>query len=104
MEKIDCRGGFTQIGRVLAHAREENARQKVSALVFVGDSMEEKPAVLYTAAHDGVPVFLFQPCYKSSRLKTAPFLLSNRLVIGGFCLPRSLKISPRLLQESQPTY
>lgn len=60
MEKVDCRTGVTQIGRVLAHAREENARQKVSALVFVGDAMEETPADLYTAARNGVPVFLFQ--------------------------------------------
>ena len=50
MEKVDCRTGVTQIGRVLAHAREENARQKVSALVFVGDAMEETPAELYVAA------------------------------------------------------
>ena len=61
MEKIDCRTGVTQIGRVLAHAREENARQKVSALVFVGDAMEETPAELYVAARElGMPMFLFQ--------------------------------------------
>src|SRR5262245_65373607 len=34
----------------------------------------------------------------------AALMLSNRLVVGGFCLPRSLKISPRLLQETQITY
>src|SRR5215208_2456294 len=42
MQKIDCRGGHTQIGRVLIHARTENERNKVRALVFVGDAMEEK--------------------------------------------------------------
>src|SRR5205085_4361871 len=41
METIDCRGGHTQIGRVLAHARQEIEKAKVQALVFVGDAMEE---------------------------------------------------------------
>src|SRR5256714_13759181 len=41
MEKIDCRGGHTQIGKILAHAKRENEAKKVQALVFVGDGMEE---------------------------------------------------------------
>src|SRR6478752_9775846 len=41
MSGIDCRGGQTQIRKVLNHARQEHARQKVQALVFVGDAMEE---------------------------------------------------------------
>src|SRR5215207_9914744 len=42
MGRIDCRGGHTQIGKVLAHARRETAKAKVQALVFVGDAMEER--------------------------------------------------------------
>ena len=64
MSRIDCRGGHTQIGKVLSHARQENARQKVQALVFVGDAMEEKIDDLCAAAGElgllGVPVFMFQ--------------------------------------------
>jgi hypothetical protein len=64
MSAIDCRGGHTQIGKVLSHARQENARQKVQALVFVGDAMEEKIDDLCAGAGElgllGVPVFLFQ--------------------------------------------
>ena len=41
MARIDCRGGQTQIAKVLAHARRENDRFKVGALVFIGDAMEE---------------------------------------------------------------
>ena len=41
MERIDCRGGHTQIGKVLSHALKEHARGKVNALVFIGDAMEE---------------------------------------------------------------
>ncbi|HZL32127.1 MAG TPA: VWA domain-containing protein [Pseudolabrys sp.] len=64
MSRIDCRGGHTQIGKVLSHARKEHARQRVQALVFVGDAMEEKIDDLSAAAGElgllGVPVFMFQ--------------------------------------------
>jgi hypothetical protein len=64
MTAIDCRGGHTQIGKVLAHARQEHARQRVQALVFVGDAMEEAIDDLCQAAGElgllGVPVFMFQ--------------------------------------------
>lgn len=64
MSRIDCRGGHTQIGKVLSHARKEHARQPVQALVFVGDAMEEKIDDLCAAAGElaliGVPVFMFQ--------------------------------------------
>jgi hypothetical protein len=42
MRTIECRTGYTQIARVLMHAREEHSKAKVSALVFVGDSVEEE--------------------------------------------------------------
>src|SRR6476660_8721184 len=64
MSRIDCRGGQTQIGKVLNHARQEHARRKVQALVFVGDAMEEPIDALCQAAGElgllGVPVFMFQ--------------------------------------------
>ena len=64
MSAIDCRGGHTQIGKVLSHARQEHAKQKVQALVFVGDAMEEGIDDLCVAAGElgilGVPVFMFQ--------------------------------------------
>ena len=64
MAKIDCRGGQTQIGRVLAHAGNEAERGRVGAVVFVGDAMEEALDTLCAKAGPlalrGVPVFLFQ--------------------------------------------
>ncbi len=64
MEKIDCRGGHTQIGKVLAHARRETEQRRVQALVFVGDAMEEPIDDLCAAAGSlgllGVPAFVFQ--------------------------------------------
>jgi hypothetical protein len=64
MTRIDCRGGQTQIGKVLSHTRAEHARQRVQALVFVGDAMEEPLDALCATAGElgllGVPVFMFQ--------------------------------------------
>ena len=61
MRRIRCEAGTTQIGRVLKHVRAEHAQGKVSAAIFVGDAVEEKPGELYDAATGlGVPCFLFQ--------------------------------------------
>jgi hypothetical protein len=64
MSRIDCRGGHTQISKVLSHARQEHAKQRVQAMVYVGDAMEEAVDDLCKAAGElgllGVPVFMFQ--------------------------------------------
>ncbi len=64
MSAIDCRGGHTQISKVLAHAKRETQATKVQALVFVGDAMEEKLDGLCASAGElgllGVPAFMFQ--------------------------------------------
>ncbi len=41
MRQVSCAGGFTQISKVLSHARRESETAKVNALVYVGDCMEE---------------------------------------------------------------
>ncbi len=67
MSRIDCRGGHTQIAKILAHARRENDKAKVGALVFVGDAMEEKLDDLCAGAGElglrSVPAFMFQEGY-----------------------------------------
>ena len=64
MERIECRGGHTQIGKVIAHAKRETALLPVSAVVFVGDAMEESlDELAYEAGELGrlkVPMFVFQ--------------------------------------------
>ena len=64
MRKVSCQGGFTQISKVLSHARHESEAAKVNALVYVGDCMEEDVDRLSQLAGElgliGVPVFLFQ--------------------------------------------
>jgi hypothetical protein len=87
MEKIDCRGGHTQIGRVLAHARSENENQKVRALVFVGDAMEEKIDDLCATAGElgltGVPAFVFQE--GDDPIAASAFREIARLSNGAYC-------------------
>jgi hypothetical protein len=61
MSMIKCMAGTTKIARVLQHIRTENAREKISAAIFVGDAVEEVPQELYdVAAGLGVPLFMFQ--------------------------------------------
>jgi hypothetical protein len=61
MAGMRCEAGATKIMRMLRHVQKENAREKVSAAVFVGDAVEEPPQELYAAAAEvKVPLFLFQ--------------------------------------------
>jgi len=63
MRAVFCVGGETQIERVLAHALSETRKQRVGALIFVGDAMEENVDRLCQLAGElglnGVPVFVF---------------------------------------------
>jgi hypothetical protein len=63
MTGVNCLGGQTQIRKVLRHAIRETKRDKVGALVFVGDAFEEDIDDVCHAAGElgvlGVPVFVF---------------------------------------------
>src|SRR5205823_5229221 len=63
MRSVSCLGGETQIERVLDHAVAEARKDRVGALVFVGDAMEESVDRLCRLAGElgllGVPVFIF---------------------------------------------
>ena len=92
MRQVSCHGGFTQISKVLSHARRESAAAKVNALVYVGDCMEEDVDQLAQLAGElgliGMPVFLFQegprrrrpsaPSGKSPGSRAAPIARSMR--------------------------
>jgi hypothetical protein len=87
MERIDCRGGHTQIGKIIAHARRETEGLKVQALVFVGDAMEEKLDDLCHAAGGlgllGVPAFMFQE--GDDAIAEQAFREVARLTRGAYC-------------------
>jgi hypothetical protein len=64
MERLDCRAGRTQIEKILVHATRETGTLPVSAVVFVGDALEETTDKLFREAHElgrlKVPAFMFQ--------------------------------------------
>src|SRR5262245_18387217 len=87
MTRIDCRGGNTQIGKVLGHARKETQARKVQALVFVRDAMEEAIDDLCHTAGElgllGVPAFMFQE--GSNPVVEQAFREIARLSRGAYC-------------------
>ena len=87
MERIDCRGGHTQIGKVLAHARREGEKGKIAALVYVGDAMEERVDELCARAGElgllGVRAFVFQEGDDPTAEQT--FREIARLTGGAYC-------------------
>ena len=64
MTGVSCRGGMTQIRRVLQHALVEAGQARIKAAVFVGDACEEPQGALTAVAGRlavyNVPVFVFQ--------------------------------------------
>ncbi|MBR2119838.1 MAG: VWA domain-containing protein [Pseudomonadota bacterium] len=87
MSRIDCQGGKTQLGRVLADARREAIASGVRAIVFVGDAMEENvDALCATAGELGllkVPCFMFQE--GNDPAAEAAFREIARLTGGAWC-------------------
>jgi len=87
MAGVSCQGGFTQIRKVLAHARRESKAAKVNAVVFVGDCMEEPIDDLGDLAGQlgllGVPVFLFQEGRDPNAERA--FKEIARLTRGAYC-------------------
>jgi hypothetical protein len=87
MTGVTCLGGQTQITKVLRHAIAETERRKVSALVFVGDCMEEP---IDTLCHEagrlgvlGVPAFLFHE--GGDAVAGGAFKQVARLTGGAYC-------------------
>lgn len=64
MTAVECRGGNTQLARVLTHVKSEAAKTGVNAVVFVGDAFEENIDAVCQAAGEvgmlGVRMFMFQ--------------------------------------------
>jgi hypothetical protein len=64
MSGVTCLGGHTQILRTLKHVAAETAREKVNAVVLIGDAIEEDIDPICHVAGElglrGTPVFTFQ--------------------------------------------
>ncbi|MEO5374569.1 MAG: VWA domain-containing protein [Alphaproteobacteria bacterium] len=100
MLSVRCLGGPTQIERVFRHvAAETREAEKVNALVFVGDCMEEEVDRLALPAGElgllGVPAFLFHEGTDSAASRA--FQHFARLTGGACC--RFDATSPHQLRE-----
>lgn len=87
MTQVTCAGGYTQIRKVLSHARREAEARRVNALVHVGDAMEENVDELCHRAGElavlGIPVFLFQEGYDPAAERA--FREIARITNGAWC-------------------
>jgi hypothetical protein len=87
MTGVSCQGGYTQICKVLTHARRESEQNKVNAVVYVGDCMEEHIDELCQRAGAlgllGTPMFLFQEG-RDQKAERA-FKEIARLTRGAYC-------------------
>lgn len=87
MTAVRCLGGRTQIARLLRHAGRETRRQKVDAMIFVGDCVEDNVDDMCHVAGKlglvGLPVFVFHeigdPSARSALQQVA------RLSGGAYC-------------------
>jgi hypothetical protein len=87
MTKVGCRGGYTQIRKILAHIKREQAKGKINAVVYVGDAFEENIDQLCQTAGEigllGVPMFMFLEGRDS--IAERAFRELARLTSGAFC-------------------
>ncbi len=87
MTAVSCRGGYTQIEKVLQQAIKQTRQKKVQALVFVGDCVEEDVDRLCHLAGElgvlGVPVFIFHEGDEPTAQRA--FQQMTKLTRGAYC-------------------
>jgi hypothetical protein len=87
MLKVRCLAGRTQIRKLLSHTLKETRQQKVDALVFVGDVVEEDIDELGHQAGElglvGTPVFIFHE--GGEPISRRAFEQIARLSGGAYC-------------------
>lgn len=87
MSAVTCLGGHTQIEKVIRHAITETKKNRINALVFVGDCLEEDIDQLSQQAGElsllGVPVFVFQEGYDPVAMMG--FRQLAKLTGGAYC-------------------
>lgn len=87
MTSVFCLAGQTQIGKILRHAINETRKQRINALVFVGDCVEEDVDKLGTLAGElgllGVPAFMFHE--GQDPIAAFAFQQVARLTNGAYC-------------------
>ena len=99
MNSVFCLGGITQIARVIRHAIKQKQSGEVSAVVFIGDCVEESPPLLYELAGQlalyGVPIFIF---YEGNDPAAQAVFREIAAITHGACCPFDSN-SPQQLRE-----
>jgi hypothetical protein len=87
MNRVHCAGGHTQIEKLLQHAIAETRRQKINAVVFVGDCLEENADRLCQLAGQlaihAVPLFIFHE--GGDPVAARAFREMARITQGAYC-------------------
>jgi len=87
MSGLQCQAGMTQIERLLRHAIQQSSEQKLRAVIFIGDAMEENIDVLCQLAGKlgllNVPLFIFQE--RQDPVARQAFVEMSRLSGGAYC-------------------
>ena len=87
MSRVRCLGGHTQLERLLRYAVAETRRQRLNALVFIGDCLEEDVDRVCAQAGElgllGVPCFMFHEGHE--RVAGQAFRHIAELTRGAFC-------------------
>jgi hypothetical protein len=97
MSAVHCLGGYTQIRKVLEHALAEHKTNRLRAVVFVGDALEEDADMLcHLAGQLGVlhiPLFMFQ---EGTNRKVKSTFEQMALLTGGAYAPFDLNSASEL--------
>ena len=87
MSSVSCKAGQTQINRVLQHTLKQSKYQKIDALVFVGDCMEELADKLIGSAGQlalhNIPVFIFHEGHEP--IAESTFRQIAKITKGAYC-------------------
>jgi hypothetical protein len=87
MSRVRCLGGQTQVERLLRYAVRETAKQRINAMVFVGDCLEEDVDQVCAVAGElgvlGVPCFLFHEGHEP--MASRAFKQIATLTRGAYC-------------------
>ena len=87
MTRVRCLGGQTQVERLLRYAVKETTKQRINALVFVGDCLEEDVDQVCTVAGElgmlGVPCFIFHEGFEPTASRA--FKQIATLTRGAYC-------------------
>jgi len=64
MHRAQCRGGYTQLQRVLDHAVQQHSQEAINAVIIIADAVEESVDTLCAKAGKmgllNIPLFMFQ--------------------------------------------